>query len=305
MYRRFKILSILVVVAMLLAMIGPAVLAQGPGGDDDVVPRSGVAPKKLAPKDQPDPQMYRQRRQVEKAVLSGDAAAQQALALQGEGKALVLLVEFAGTDVVTWDPGDQWDPYGKAEAVAFQDFGDCTNIITETKTFTYTPTLHGQVPVPDTADYAYKGETPTRVFGLYSPDTGREHFDDLIFGNGVSFSYNAANGEPVNVNVNESLRTYYEKLSGGRYTISGDVVGWIPLPHSMAWYGADQCPGALSQNLVNAGGADGWYDYNPDVETEPRADYGDPYIAVMDAVDWINANMPDFDWAQYDICSVT
>lgn len=301
MYRRFKILSILVVVAMLLAMIGPAVLAQGPGGDDGVVQRSiGVTPKRFAPKDQPDPQMYRQRRLVEKAVLSGDAAAQQALALEGEGKALVLLLDFAGTDVVTWDPGDQWDPYGRAEIVEAEDYGDCSSVITETKTFTYTPTLHGQVPVPDTLDHALKGETPDRSFGLYAPDTGREHFEDLIFGDGVSFDYNATNGEPVHVEVNESLRTYYEKLSGGRYTVSGDVVGWIPLPHSMAWYGADICPGALSLEPISGASADGWFDYNPDVETEPRVDFGDPRTAVMDAVDWINANMPDFDWAKYD-----
>ncbi len=122
----------------------------------------------------------------------------------------------------------------------------------------------------------------------------------MIFGDGVAYSYNAENGEQVDVNIDQSLRTYYETLSKGQFTISGDVVGWIPLPHSMPWYGADLCPGALSQDVVNSGGSDGYYDYNPDVETDPRDDYGSPQIAVMDAVDWINANMPDFDWGQYD-----
>ncbi len=301
MYRRFKILSMLVVIAMLLAMVGPAVLAEGPGGDGEIVQRkSGVQPKKFAPLDQPDQQMYQQRRQVEGAVLSGNAAAQQDLTLTGEGKALVLLLDFAGTDVVTWNPGDQWDPYGKAEEVDFEDFGDCSNIITQTKTFTYTPTLHGNVAVPPTADAAYKGGDENLSFGLYSPDTSRQHFENLVFGDGVAFSYNAANGEPVNVSIDESLRKYYEKLSAGKFTVSGDVVGWIPLPHSMAWYGADMCPGALSQNVQNAGGADGYYNFNPDRQRQLRVDYGTPKAAVMDAVDWINANMPDFDWSKYD-----
>lgn len=291
-------LSLLVSMAMLLATV-PAFAAPTSGGDEIVQVRksTGVTPKQFAPKDRPDPAAYRQRRATEKAILRGDASAQ---ALSGEGKLLVLLLDFAGTDVVTWDPGDQWDPYGRAEEVEFEDFGDCSNIITQTMTFTYTPTLHGQVRAPATADFAYKGEEPTRRFGLYSPDTSRQHFEELVFGNGVSFSYQALNGEQVDIEVNESLRTYYEKLSRGQYTVSGDVIGWIPLPHAMAWYGADICPGANSQSLFNAGGADGAYNYNPDVETQPRVDYGTPQTAVMDAVDWINANMPDFDWSKYD-----
>ncbi len=291
-------LGLLVVVAMLLAAV-PALAAPIPGDEDGIVQvkTTGVTPKQFPPKDQPDPVAYRQRRATEKAILAGDASAQ---ALSGEGKLLVLLLDFAGTDVVTWDPGDQWDPYGVAEIVDAEGRGDCSNVITQTTTFTYTPTLHGQVPVPDTADHAYKGEMPTRSFGLYSPDTSRQHFDHLVFGDGVSFSYQALNGEQVNINVDESLRTYYEKLSRGQYTVSGDVVGWIPLPHSMPWYGADICPGNLSLEPISGAGSDGWYNDNPDIEEVPRVDYGTPRTAVMDAVDWINTNMPDFDWSKYD-----
>ncbi|MBX7234973.1 MAG: immune inhibitor A [Caldilineales bacterium] len=292
-------LSLLVILALLIAAI-PVFAAPTSGGDEivQVQKTAGVTPKQFAPKDQPDPVAYRQRRANEKAILRGDSAGAQTLS--GEGKLLVLLLDFAGTDVVTWDPGDQWDPYGKAEEVEFENFGDCSSIITQTMTFTYTPTLHGEVLAPDTADHAYKGEEPTRSFGLYAPDTSQQHFEDLIFGDGVSFSYQALNGEQVNIDVDESLRTYYEKLSRNQYTISGDVIGWIPLPHSLAWYGADLCPGALSQTVQNAGGADGWYGYNPDVETHPRTDYGTPATAIMDAVDWINTTMPDFDWSNYD-----
>ncbi len=62
------------------------------------------------------------------------------LALTGTDRVLVVLVEFAGTDTLTWNPGDKWDPYGKAdpnEAVYDADgnvvVGDCSNIITETE----------------------------------------------------------------------------------------------------------------------------------------------------------------------------
>ncbi len=287
-------LSLLVILALLIAAI-PVLAAPIAGGDEivQVQKAAGVTPKQFAPKDQPDPVAYRQRRANERAILRGDASAQ---ALSGEGKLLVLLLDFAGTDVATWQEGDIWDPFGEAIEVENQELGDCTDVITATQTFTFTPTLHNQVPVPDTADHAYKGENADIRFGLWAPDSSREHYESLIFGDGASYGYTAANGEPVTVNIDESLRKYYEKLSNGAYTVSGDVVGWIPLPHSMAFYGADACPGGLSQP-INAGGADGWFNNR---RGTLRVDFGTPGTAVLDAVDWINANMPDFDWSKYD-----
>jgi len=279
--------------------LGPAsTFAQLPPADDeDIVLRPAVQPKKFAPKDQPDPEMYRLRRAIEKAVLSGDQATAQALQLSGEGKLLVLLVEFAGTDTVTWEPGDRWDPYGIAQVVDAAERGDCTNVITQTQTFTYGPTLHNQVPKPPSADAAYKGSTATFSFTMWAPDFSPEYYKGMVFGDGVSFSYTAANGDPVTININESLRKYYEKLSGGRYTISGDVIGWIPLPHSQPFYGADLCPGNLSFQPISGAGSDGWFNNGEGVE---GVDYGTPRTAVKQAVDWINANMPGFDWSKYD-----
>ncbi len=86
---------------------------------------------------------------------AGQDAEAAALSMTADDRVLVILVEFAGTDTLTWKPGDQWDPYGKAdpnEAVYDADgnviVGDCSKIITEDKTFTYSGPLHNQIPRP-------------------------------------------------------------------------------------------------------------------------------------------------------------
>ncbi|MCO6450023.1 MAG: immune inhibitor A [Caldilineales bacterium] len=290
------VIVLLVATMLLVALASAAVLANDDGGE--IVDKEQVTAKKFPPKDQPDPAMYRQRRQVEKAILSGDKASAQQLS--GEDKVLVLLLDFAGTDVITWNPGDQWDPYGVAEVVDAEDLGDCSNVITETMIFTYTPTLHNQVPKPPTAEAAYKGATANLSFTMWAPDFSNEYYHNMVFGEGLHFSYEAENGDPVDIDINESMRTYYETLSKGQYTVSGDVIGWIPLPHSAPWYGADLCPGNLSFVPISGAGSDGWYGYNPEVETDPRTDYGTPKTAIMDAIDWIKEEMPDFPWTDYD-----
>ncbi len=297
-----KIVFITMIVIMLLSALAPlaAFAAEGPVNADDVQLRTTSKAKRFPPKDQPDPEMYRLRRQIEKAILSGDQLTAQSMAVAEEGKALVLLLEFSGTDTITWEPGDQWDPYGVAEIVEAEDYGDCSNVITETTEFTFGPTLHNEVPKPPSAEAAYKGATADFGFTMWTPDFSKEYYEDMVFGEGLSYSYTAENGDPVEINIDESMRIYYETLSNGMYSVSGEIIGWIPLPHSMPWYGADPCPGNLSLSPISGAGSDGWYGHNPDAEDEIRVDYGTPQTAIMDAVDWINENIPDFDWAQYD-----
>ena len=76
--------------------------------------------------------------------------------MTGDDKVLVILVEYAGTDTFTWNPGDEWDPYGRAdESEAVYDaagnviVGDCSNIITQTPDFH----LHEPPAQPDTAPF--------------------------------------------------------------------------------------------------------------------------------------------------------
>ena len=53
-----------------------------------------------------------------------------------------------------------------------------------------------------------------------------------------------------------SVENFYQDMSGGVYGITGDVLGWVKVPHSVWWYGADTCPGWHSGPLsvANNGG---------------------------------------------------
>ena len=117
-----------------------------------VKPVDGVAPGKTTAKpiDQPNLKDYWRNQQRQRMLEAGQVAEANSLALTGSDRVLVVLVEFAGTDTFTWTQGtSQWDPYGRSdpnEAVYDTDgnvkVGDCSNIITETKTFTYAGPLH-------------------------------------------------------------------------------------------------------------------------------------------------------------------
>jgi len=54
---------------------------------------------------------------------------------------------------------------------------------------------------------------------VWQPDYDREHYQDLYFGAG------------------ESLRTYYETQSSGRYSVDGTVTDWVKVPYNEARYG--------------------------------------------------------------------
>ena len=129
---------------------------------------------------------------------AGQIAEASALDLTGTDRVLVILVEFAGTDTLTWKPGDVWDPYGKAdpnEAVYDADdnvvVGDCSNIITEKKTFTYTGPLHNQIPRPVSATDR-SGDT------IWTENFSKDWFNSFMFGNGVKFQYTGQDGSVVN-----------------------------------------------------------------------------------------------------------
>jgi len=73
-----------------------------------------------------------------------------------------------------------------------------------------------------------------------------------------------------------SMANYYLEQSYGMFTIEGDVIGWIQIPHSEWWYGADD----------PAGGHD---NFNGRVSR-----------IVEDAVYYANIQFPGIPWADYD-----
>ena len=158
--------SIAVLLSILMSLTATASPAApdspfvGPVRPDDTQvanPAAGPHGRAVTPKpiDQPNPKDYQRNQERMRLLAAGQDAEAAALSLTADDRVLVVLVEFAGTDTFTWNPGDKWDPYGKAdpnEAVYDEDgnviVGDCSNIITQTQTFTYTGPLHNQIPRP-------------------------------------------------------------------------------------------------------------------------------------------------------------
>jgi immune inhibitor A len=60
----------------------------------------------------------------------------------------------------------------------------------------------------------------------WQEDYGQEHYQDLYFGS----------GKGVN-----SVKTYYEKQSSGRYSVDGEVSDWVKVPYNEARYGSNKC----------------------------------------------------------------
>jgi immune inhibitor A len=65
----------------------------------------------------------------------------------------------------------------------------------------------------------------------WQADYNQQHFQDLYFGEGKD-----KKGEQKN-----SLKTYYEKASSGRYSVDGEVSAWVKVPYNEARYGSNYC----------------------------------------------------------------
>ncbi|RCH68639.1 M6 family metalloprotease domain-containing protein [Streptomyces sp. SDr-06] len=76
---------------------------------------------------------------------------------------------------------------------------------------------HNQIAKPDRAK-----DNST----AWQADYNQKHYQDLYFGA----------GQGVN-----SLKTYYEKTSSGRYSVDGQVTDWVKIPYNEARYGSNYC----------------------------------------------------------------
>jgi immune inhibitor A len=220
----------------------------------------------------------------------------QALARAGEDRVLVILVEFAGKDTFEWDPNSStWDPIGKCDTTEYtgnpSDIGTTyalQNIIakyglTTPRKFTYAGPLHNQIPRPVSAEDR-SGDM------IWTEDFSPNFYRGIIDGDGVTFKYKREDGSEVNLDfTGKSVSHYMEDMSGGKYTFNADIIGWLPLEHSIWWYGTDPAPGARSGYSVSHHGG------------IPGA--GNARSLVRDALDAVNAisgTIPGFDWSNYD-----
>ncbi|GAA2259307.1 immune inhibitor A [Streptomyces atrovirens] len=77
--------------------------------------------------------------------------------------------------------------------------------------------LHNRIAKPDR-----KVDNST----AWQEDYDQQHFEDLYFGSGKGV---------------DSVKTYYEKQSSGRYSVEGEVSDWVKVPYNEARYGNNAC----------------------------------------------------------------
>jgi len=218
-------------------------------------------------------------------------------AVTGTERVLVLLVEFAGTDTFDFIPegavgegeagvlsSSMWDALGVADPAGNSGtYCDCSLIMTAAQRFTPSGPLHNQIPRPLSA------ADPSGTM-IWTEDFSASWYQQMLFGSGVMFNYLRQDSSPVSADfTGKSVRQYFLDMSNSQYTVNGDVIGWLTVPHSMAWYGADCCPGGRS------GGS---------VDGSPIAGAGSPASFVRDALDALVAiqnTIPGFSFSNYDL----
>ncbi|CAL9305193.1 immune inhibitor A domain-containing protein [Streptomyces sp. SudanB66_2053] len=87
--------------------------------------------------------------------------------------------------------------------------------------------LHNQIAKPDR-----KVDNST----AWQEDYDQQHFQDLYFGSGKGV---------------DSVKTYYEKQSSGRYSVDGEVSDWVKVPYNEARYGSNYCGDTNCSNVWN------------------------------------------------------
>ncbi|MBN1171002.1 MAG: immune inhibitor A, partial [Micromonosporaceae bacterium] len=126
---------------------------------------------------------------------------------------------------------------------------------------------HNQMPEPDrTLDNST----------YWKADFSQDYFQNLYFGTGAGA---------------ESLKTYYEKQSSGRYSVDGTVTEWVKVPYNEARYGRSNGYPCASNVCTNV-----WYLINDALAAWVDARHAE---GMTDAQ--IAANLASFDeWDRYD-----
>ena len=158
--------------------------------------------------------------------------------------------------------------------------GDVNDCVTEPAGTLLSGPLHNEIPDPAKAPIKDNNT-------LWLPDFSPGHYNKMLYSkDGVTerarTDLTGPDGKPGVSLAGYTMRNLYEEMSKGAYTVDGEAVGWLKVPHSEAWYGAARC-GTYPQE--NAG--------HPD---NPR---GVQQLAI-DAVDVLTRQRPDFPWADYD-----
>ncbi|WP_031087809.1 immune inhibitor A domain-containing protein [Streptomyces sp. NRRL WC-3549] len=163
-------------------------------------------------------------------------------------KIFTILVEF-GDQV---DDTTMYDPDGDGPKPPVKKYGGTPG------------PLHNRIAEPDP-----KKDNST----AWQADYNQAHFQELYFGD--------AKGK-------DSLKTYYEKTSSGRYSVDGEVSDWVKVPYNEARYGSNYCGSTNCANVwdVVRDGVNAWV---ADQKAKGRT------------LDQIKADLSQYDqWDRYD-----
>ncbi|MFJ5225716.1 immune inhibitor A domain-containing protein [Streptomyces sp. NPDC088400] len=129
--------------------------------------------------------------------------------------------------------------------------------------------LHNEIAEPDrTVDNST----------AWQADYNQAHFQDLYFGE----------GKDKKGKQKESLKTYYEKTSSGRYSVDGEVSDWVKVKYNEARYGSNYCGDTNCANVWDAV-RDGVTAWTADQKAQGRTDAQ------------IKADLAQYDqWDRYD-----
>ncbi|MGR8010282.1 immune inhibitor A domain-containing protein [Streptomyces hypolithicus] len=169
-------------------------------------------------------QQEQQRKAALEQVIAGDATVQQRgaskvvklddkkyveLGREKTDKIFTILVEFG--DKV--DDTTMFDPDGEGPKPPVKKYGGEAG------------PAHNAIAEPDRAE-----DNST----AWQADYNRKHFQDLYFGEGKG---------------KQSLKTYYEKTSSGRYSVAGEVSDWVKVDYNEARYGSNYCGDSNCANV--------------------------------------------------------
>ncbi len=138
------------------------------------------------------------------------------------------------------------------------EFGDQVHPVTGGTTG---PT-HNQIPEPDRD---WDGDSTDDNSTNWVADFDREHYTDLMFGEG------------------ESFKDFYAQQSNGRFLAQGDVSDWVTVPYNEARYGSNKVSSASTYWPFVRDTAASWYDAQVAAGKSPQQIKD--YLAQFDRVD--------------------
>lgn len=162
--------------------------------------------------------------------------------------------------------------------------------VTEPAGTTISGPLHNTIPDPAKAEHEDNNT-------FWVDDFSSEHFDKMLFTDEgiterVRPDLTGPDGKPGIDISGYTMKSMYEEMSSGTYTVTGEATPWVEVPHSEGWYGASRCT-RNEEGEWEAGSQSGMAGH-PD---NPRGAGQLP----IDAVEALAAAQPDFPFSDYDI----